>query len=206
MSVLIVIFEIIGTVAFSISGVIVDQKKKMDLLGVLIMGLVTAVGGGITRDIFLGQTPPKAFINPMLPIISIVTSLAVFLLVTKYGVKEPNVYYNRIFFIMDSIGLAVFTVVGIEVSQSVYGFNLLLNLFMGTLTSVGGGVMRDLFSCQIPVIFTKHFYAMASTIGAAIYCMLYYIFYPIYAGIIAMISIVLLRVFASKYRWNLPKV
>ncbi len=205
MNILVLILEILGTIAFSVSGVMLALKKKMDLLGVLIMGFITALGGGITRDILLGQTPPNAFLNPMLPLISLLTSLVVFLLSTKKIAGKYTKYYNMILFAMDSIGLGIFTVVGVEVSQNLYGLNLLLNIFMGTLTGVGGGVIRDLFSCQIPIIFTKHFYATASIIGSVTYIALYYMFNSLIAGIVAILVVILLRICASRYLWNLPK-
>ncbi len=205
MNILIFILEILGTVAFSVSGVLVALRKKMDLFGVLILGLVTAVGGGIARDILLGQFPPKSLQDPTLPLISLGTSLSVFLLFKWVKGKEQHNHSAKLLFLMDSIGLGVFTVVGIEASQSLYGFNVFLNLCMGTLTGVGGGVLRDLFSCQIPVIFTKHIYATASMVGAGVYCALYYLANPLFAGIAAMVSILILRLLASKFLWDLPK-
>ncbi len=206
MNILLFVFEALGTVAFSISGVLVGLKKKMDLFGVMVMGLVTAVGGGIIRDILLGQIPPKVLMNPTLPVISVITSLIVFLVATKWEILKYNGRYNLALLVMDSIGLGIVTIVGVETAQSIYGFHLFLNICMGTLTGVGGGVMRDVFSCQIPVIFTKHIYATASVIGSVVYSVLCWIGMPLAAGILAFFSVLLTRMLASKYLWNLPKV
>ncbi len=205
MDILVFAFEILGTIAFSISGVLVALKKKMDLFGVLILGLITAVGGGILRDILLGQAPPKVFLNPILPAISIVTSVVAFLMTSKHKENKHSDIYNKILFVMDTIGLAVFTVVGIETAQNLYGFNVFLNLCMGILTAVGGGVVRDLFSCEIPVIFTKHIYATASAVGALIYCLLCNMTNSFLSAAAAMTGIIALRFFASRFLWNLPK-
>ncbi len=205
MNIVLLIFEIIGTVAFSVSGVLSALHRKMDLLGVVFMGLITSVGGGVLRDLLLGQMPPRAFLDPTYAIIAIITSLLVFIVFKIKWLKSDAVSHAKLLLIMDSIGLAVFTIVGIEVSQNVYGFNLLLNLFMGVVTAVGGGVMRDACSCQIPYIFTKHFYASASIIGAVLYIVLNLFTEPLIAGLLGIFSIFLLRILASKFMWNLPK-
>ncbi len=205
MDILVLLFEIVGTVSFAISGALIAMHKKMDLLGVIFMGFTTAVGGGVIRDVLLGQIPPKIFLNPLYPVIALVTSLIVFFVFKKNISKSDAFSHTTILLIMDSVGLAVFTVVGIEASQELYGFNPLLNVFMGVLTGVGGGVMRDTFTCQIPYIFTKHFYATSSIIGSVVYLILYYSVNPFVAGVVGMLSVFALRMAASKYLWNLPK-
>ncbi len=203
MNILILAFEILGTVAFAISGTVAALKKKMDLLGVITMGVVTAVGGGILRDVLLGQIPPKAFLNPVFTVIAIAVSLLSFLLSKKHFTKWHK-FYDTTLTLMDAIGLGIFTVVGAGVSVDLYGYQPLLNIFMGTVSGVGGGVMRDIFCMQTPLIFTKHFYATASIIGAVLYTALRYLIDPITAGIAGVICIVLLRLLASKFLWNLP--
>ncbi len=206
MGILVFVFEILGTVAFSVSGALVALEKKMDLLGVLMLGLTTATGGGIIRDILLGDTPPKAFLDPTLPLVSVLTSLIVFFFAAKKIAEKHHDRNRALLLFMDSVGLGIFTVVGVEASQSLYESNFLLHVFMGVLTGVGGGVMRDLFSCRIPLIFTKHFYATASLIGAVAYIVLATVFNPLVGGIAAVVGVVLLRMFASRYLWSLPKV
>ncbi len=204
MNILFLLFEIIGTVAFSISGVMVALNKKMDLLGVVFLGFTTAVGGGILRDIVLGKTPPTAFLNPIYSSIAFVTSFVLFFIFRKKRQAGENFIHTKLFLIIDSLGLAVFTVVGIQTSQK-YGLNIFLNVFTGVITGVGGGVMRDLISCQMPYIFTKHFYATASIIGAVLYIITNHFINPTVAGIVGISSIFLLRIFASKFLWGLPK-
>ena len=189
-------FELIGTIAFAISGASVAIKKNMDVFGVIVLGTTTAVGGGIIRDILLGITPPMAFKNPIYTLIAIVISILVF------GVREDVFEENRIVLLMDDIGLGVFTVVGVK--AGIPFDNSFLCIFVGVLTGVGGGVLRDLFAGRIPSIFSKHFYACASICGAILSTYIWKI-----NSILSMISgaviVVLLRILAAKYRWNLPK-
>ena len=195
---LLFIFEIVGTIAFAISGAIVAIKNEMDIFGVVMLGLTTSVGGGILRDITLGNVPPTVFGNCIFLIVAIIVSLIVFI----PKVREYIIKLDALVQIMDAIGLAIFTVVGVEASLS-YN-NLLLSLFCGTLTGVGGGVVRDIFARTKLYVFTKHFYACASLIGALLSFYLFRINDNL-AIIIGFIMIFSLRMIAWKYKWNLPK-
>lgn len=192
------IFEIIGTIAFAISGACAAITKKMDIFGVAILGMTTAVGGGIIRDLILGVTPPMAFRDPIYAIIAIVVSLIVFVPKLRAIVDKEN----TVLLLMDTIGLGVFTVVGVRAGMP--KDNIFLTVFVGALTGVGGGVIRDLFAGDRPYIFIKHFYASASIIGAmaAALC------WPLGetpAMICGASLVVILRILAAKYRWSLPK-
>lgn len=205
MDILTLIFEILGTIAFSVSGAISAMKKDMDLFGVMILGLTTAVGGGIIRDVLLGSVPPKAFLEYKYALIAVAVAAFTFALSFR---KHPRLHTNsfeKLLLYMDSIGLGVFTVVGVQVSQLHYGVSPFLNICMGVLTGVGGGVLRDMFSCQTPYIFTKHFYATASLIGAVVYVILCSWCSPNLAGLLGGGLIILLRLLAAHYRWKLPK-
>lgn len=192
------ILEILGTIAFAISGAMVAIERKMDVLGVIILGMTTAVGGGVMRDVLIGVTPPMAFQNPMYALISISVALIVFIPFIR---KRINMN-NMVFIVIDAVGLGTFTVVGIE---SVASFNnVFLQIFLGVLTGVGGGVIRDLFACEKPMIFVRHFYAVASLIGAIICVGIYPINKEI-AMIVGLALIVLFRILAAKYKWHLPK-
>ncbi len=193
------VFEIIGTVAFAVSGACVAIEKKMDIFGVVILGLTTSVGGGIIRDLILGEIPPAAFRKPIYSIIAIVISLIVFIPKIRGIAEKQN---NLLLIIMDSIGLGVFTIVGVRAGMPFD--NIYLAVFVGVVTGVGGGVVRDLFAGNMPFIFVKHFYACASLIGAVLTALLWN-----FSNLAAMITgatvIVVLRLAAAKFRWNLPK-
>ena len=192
-------FEMIGTVAFAVSGACAAIEKEMDIFGVAILGTTTAVGGGIIRDLLLGVIPPAAFREPVYALAAILISLLIFLPgIRRLAVREGN----RVLLVMDSVGLAVFTVVGVRAGM-VYG-NIFLAVFVGVLTGVGGGVLRDLFAGDRPYIFVKHFYACASLTGALITALCWPLGETISMSAGA-VPIVILRLLAAKYRWSLPR-
>lgn len=132
-------FEIVGTIAFAVSGALLGLEKQMDILGISILGLTTAVGGGVIRDLILGLTPPMTFRNPLYAIIAIGVSILVFIIARKRSVFQGK-WYETVMLIMDSIGLGVFTVVGINTAYSQDGeYNIFLLVFVGVVTGVGGG-------------------------------------------------------------------
>ena len=193
------ILEIIGTVAFAVSGAIVAIEKEMDIFGVVILGTTTAVGGGIIRDLILGVTPPAAFRDPVYALLAIEVSLIVFFPKINRLFRRKN---NIPLLIMDSLGLGVFTVVGVRAGMT--SDNLFLAVFVGVLTGVGGGVVRDLFAGNRPYIFIKHFYACASLIGATLTVALWTVDKDI-AMVAGATLIILLRFLAARFRWSLPR-
>ena len=165
-------FELIGAVAFAISGAALAVKKHMDLFGVAVMGMTTAVGGGILRDLLLGITPPAALRDPLQALVAIATSLLVFLVWKRFHPEGDHRNWEALLLVADSIGLGIFSVHGAAVAvRAGLGGNVFLTLLVGMLTGVGGGVLRDLCCMERPYIFTKHIYACASLAGAAA-CML----------------------------------
>lgn len=203
---ILLILEIIGTVAFAISGAIVGIQKKMDIFGVSILGLTAAVGGGILRDLILNITPPAAFVNPVFAITAVIVSIIVFIRPIYSSLEKKGSVYDILLLIMDSIGLGLFTVVGVQVAKtSVAGDNLFLVTFVGVLTGVGGGILRDVFAGNRPYIFVKHFYACASIIGAWVCALLWSVIRDLPSMAVGAILIVILRLLAAYYRWSLPK-
>lgn len=195
---LLLAFEIIGTIAFSISGALVAIENDMDIFGVIVLGLTTAVGGGILRDLILGITPPSIVNDWLFIVLAVIVAIIVFMPNVRNYIKK----YEYLVVVMDSIGLAIFTVIGVSTSLS-YN-NLVLSLFTGVITGVGGGMLRDIFARTSLYIFTKHFYACASLIGALISYYLFKINSNL-AVIIGFLIIFILRMCAAKYKWNLPK-
>lgn len=205
------VIEIIGTVAFAITGVITALEKKFDIFGALVLGTVTAVGGGIVRDLILGYTPPMAFRKSVYAITAVITSLAVFILAYFFGKKIVKHFdvYSQIINIFDSIGLSVFVVGGVNSAISCgFGENMFLTIFVATLTGVGGGVLRDMMAGRVPKILRKRVYALAAIIGAIIYYLLiYYELCPATpAIIIGAGSVLIIRILATIFHWNLPTV
>ena len=200
------LLEIIGTVAFAVSGADVAIQKKMDILGVAILGMTASVGGGIMRDLILGITPPSAFTNPVYAVVSIVTSILYFLPAIQNMLKKDRKVYASVLNIMDTIGLAVSSVLGVETAvNTVSGDNIFLAVFVGTITGVGGGVLRDIFCGNTPYIFEKDFYATAAILGSSacfLLCPHLGLSNSMAAG---AILIIVLRVLAIRFRWHLPK-
>ena len=207
---LMIIFEILGTIAFSVSGAIEAMKKEMDMLGVLVLGLVTAVGGGILRDIVIGEFPPAAFRNPRNALIAIGAAFVAFLIGAILSKRKQNTnskIWNQVLLISDAVGLGAFTVVGIQYVQEQAGYeNLVLRLFVGVITGVGGGLVRDIFAGNVPYNFRKHVYATASIAGAVTYLCLEKIGHMELAAIVSLLLVLVLRLLAAHFEWNLPKV
>ncbi len=200
------ILEIIGTVAFATSGAMVAIHKKMDVFGVIILGLTTALGGGIIRDLILGVTPPSAFLNPIYAIVAVATSILVFLPFTQKFAHKNRRTYDAILLICDSVGLGVFTAVGVKAAYSAMeNAPFILVIFTGVITAVGGGAIRDLFAKDTPFIFVKHFYACASLVGAVLGAVLWNYTGEVVSMTASAIVVITLRLLAAKFRWELPK-
>ncbi len=196
---------LVGTVATAASGAMTALRKNMDLVGVWVLGLITAVGGGILRDVIIGRTPPVAFVEPIWLLCATAVSLFFALPpVCKLLAKEMHIY-NRVLFWMDTVGLGIFTVGGIRSAAAAGGDGgLTLLLFVGVVTGVGGGVMRDVLAGNTPYIFSKHIYALASLAGAAMYALVARFLPEPFPWILGGLTVVLIRVLAAYFRWNLP--
>ena len=204
--VLVFVLELIGTVAFAVSGAIVGIKKQMDLFGVIVLGICTAVGGGIVRDLILGVTPPVTFQNPIYTLTAAAVSVLMFLphMRARIGRHEP--VFDRLLLVMDAVGLGVFTVVGVQCAyQQSEDYTLFLLIFVGLITGVGGGVLRDVFSGERPYIFVRHFYACASIVGALICALCWRALGGNAAMLFGAAVVVVLRLLAAYYHWNLPR-
>lgn len=199
------IFEIIGTIAFAASGAIIALNKKMDIFGVIILGLVTAVGGGVLRDVILGFTPPNMFRNPVYAIVAAVASVLLFSSKIRNAIFKKQKVYDFCLLVMESIGLGIFTVVGIMVAQNRIINNPFFLVFLGVITGIGGGVMRDVMAGNTPYIFVKHFYATASIIGAIVTVVLWGYIGATFSMVIGAVLIVVLRLLAAHFHWSLPK-
>ena len=203
------VLEMIGTVAFALSGAMVAIQKRLDLLGILVLGITTAVGGGMIRDLIIGVHPPMMFVKPVYVVVSAIFILILFLII-KVNHSSPkfleSALYETLFNLMDAIGLGVFTVVGVNsVMNNDMNHMLFLKIFLGVITGVGGGLIRDMMANETPGILRKHVYACASIEGAVCYIILYDWLRSGTAMVLSVILVVVIRVLAKHYEWNLPK-
>lgn len=199
--------EIIGTIAFAFSGCMVANAKKMDIFGVWVLGIVTAVGGGCVRDILLGITPPNMFRNGVYVAVATATVVVWLLMAARKGAVSRKMFANitKIMDISDSLGLGIFAVVGSQTAVIYgYGDNWFLVVFVGVLTGVGGGLLRDIMADTTPVIFRKRIYAIAAMVGSILYIALRKVLPEMGAMLIGTAAVFIIRTLASTRRWNLP--
>ena len=206
MSEFLLILEIIGTVAFAVSGAMTGLAKKMDIFGVAILGLTTAVGGGVIRDLILGLTPPAMFTNPIYAAVAAVVSVIAFLPAVRRWLTAYGRVRDVLMLVMDSLGLGVFTVVGIQRAYTATEHRgLFLLVFVGVVSGVGGGLLRDVMAGNTPYIFVKHVYASASIIGAILCAALWGVLGATAAMILGASVILTIRLLAAHYHWSLPR-
>lgn len=205
---LVILFDLIGTIAFAISGALVGINKKMDLFGTLVLAISTACGGGAIRDLMVGNIPPAMFRNPMYVAIAAIVATIVFFLVYLHT-RMPKCIaplYDKLLFWFDTLGLAAFTVDGVMVGIGCgYQDNTFLLVFLGFLTAVGGGTLRDVLAGRIPDIFLKHIYAVAAIAGGLVLTLTR----PLGDKVSMMLGfslVIALRCLAAHYRWNLPRI
>lgn len=191
------VLDFVGTFAFAISGIRLASAKKFDLFGAYVVGFVTAIGGGTIRDLLLNVTPPWMTD----PIYMICTALAMFTVLVS---GKYLITLNNTFFIFDALGLALFTVVGIEKTLEL-GYDFYVAIVMGSITGAMGGVIRDVFINEIPLIFRKEIYAMACVFGGLAYKLSQIIgLDPVSCQLITGSVVLLSRVLAVKYNICLP--
>lgn len=193
----ITLIDYVGTFAFAISGIRLASAKKFDWFGAYVVGLATAIGGGTIRDILLDVTP----FWMLQPAYLIVTAFAL-LFVIIFG--RYVIRLNNTFFIFDAIGLGLFTVVGIEKSLSA-GFPIWIAILMGMTTGAAGGVIRDVFINEEPLIFRKDIYALACVFGGLVfYCCSLLNVPPMPTQSVSALGVIVARLLAVKYHISLP--
>ena len=192
--------DILGTVAFAISGVLIAMHKRMDPFGVLIIAFVTAVGGGTLRDIMVGVTPVSWMRN--ITFVYVIIGATVFAVIFRNQLK----HLRRSLFLFDTIGIGLYTVVGIETGL-VAELHPLICIALGTMTACFGGVIRDILCNEIPVIFRKEIYATACIIGGITFFILKeFLNDQNYLFIIAGLVVIIIRLLAVIFKISLPSL
>jgi uncharacterized membrane protein YeiH len=197
---LIQVLDLFGTMAFAVTGAFKAIEHKSDIVGIIILATITGVAGGVLRDIIFGRIPPVAVANPWYLIITVATGVALFFLYRTLK-KHWNLFLK-----FDAIGLGVFTIIGATIAYNLMGLNFLAMAFAGVLTAVGGGILRDVFVNEIPIVFVKELYASASFVGVVIFFGLLAAGVDLnVAAIPSIVAVTGLRLLAMKYNWNLPR-
>lgn len=249
---IITVLQTAGIIVAAISGVMVAGERHLDLFGALVLGCVTAIGGGIMRDILLGITPPQMFRTPGYVLLALVVSMITVVILYHHKKKylrdirlrqaeaekedmpaadpetaaekvpdgagtaaaeapEPDIppVYDFILNAADSMGLAVFAISGVQtVFKCGYEHSFCLAMFIGLVTAVGGGVLRDILAGKTPVILRKRIYALAALAG----CLLYYLCFNmagmgvILSSIISIVFMVIIRSLSYIFKWNMPSL
>jgi uncharacterized membrane protein YeiH len=201
MPVLIHSLDLFGTMAFAVTGAMKGVAFKMDILGVIVLSSITGMAGGMLRDIVLGRTPPAALIDPTYILVTTITGISVFYLYAN--IKS----LLGLFLKFDALGLGVFSIIGATIAlNGGYGLNLLIMMFAGVITAVGGGIVRDVLVNEKPLVFIKELYVSLSFIGILLFFSLLYIGVALDTSSIIGISFITgLRIAAMRFNWNLPR-
>jgi uncharacterized membrane protein YeiH len=192
--------DLFGTMAFAVTGAFKAIEHKSDIVGIIILATITGVAGGVLRDLVFGQIPPLSAMNPLYLVITTATGIAMFFLHRSLR-KHWNLLLK-----FDAIGLGVFTIIGATIAYNLLGLNFLAMAFAGLLTAVGGGILRDVFVNEVPIVFVKELYASASFVGVVIFFALLAAGIELnIAAIPSIVAVTAMRMLAMKYNWNLPR-
>lgn len=203
---LLVFLELLGTAAFAVSGAMTALRKSLDPLGVVVLGLITAVGGGVLRDLLLGITPPKIFDDPLSVSIAVAVSVAAYLPPVCRWLMRSTILFEKLLLAADSVGLGLFVVVGTQLAfQNLPEGKWFAVAFLGTVTGVGGSILRDVLVRDVPYIFRKHIYALAALAGAAVWVVCHLYWDDTAALLMGSTVVVAIRLLAAHFRWSLPK-
>ena len=185
--------------AFAVTGAFKAIEKKFDIVGILLLATITGVAGGTIRDVTMGQFP-NSISDPTYVTITVISGIVIFFLYSRL-----KAHWN-LFLKFDAIGLGVFAIIGATFAYNLFGLNFLAILLAGMLTAVGGGIIRDVFVNQVPIVFVKEFYASASFVGIIIFYLMLHFGGELYlATIVGILVTTILRLVAMKYNWNLPR-
>jgi len=191
--------EITGTVAFAVSGSFSAMQKRLDVFGVLIMGFVTAIGGGTIRDVLIGDTP-VAWMRDYKLLLIILGTVVATILFKKY-IKT----FKITLFLFDALGLGLFTIIGVQKGLAA-GLNPGVCVALGTITGCFGGVVRDILLNDIPLIFRKEIYATACIIGGTAYLLLLNVIDENINKILAVVLVCAIRIIAVRFKLTLPRL
>lgn len=206
------VIEVIGVIAFSISGSMVAIRRKTDLFGVILLSIITTLGGGLTRDVILSFSPPGFFSMKSYILLSAIIAVIVFLFARKFShtYLENELKIEHINDVFDAVGLGIFVVMGVKVAfDHGHTNDALISITCGLLTGICGGMLRDILTNYTPFVLVKRIYALAALAGSSVYYILYVYGDAIHIGenaaiIIGVLITFILRILAMTFKWNMP--
>jgi len=198
--VFIYVLDLFGTMAFAVTGAFKAIEHKSDFVGIILLATITGVAGGTIRDVVMGQFP-NSMADPTYVIITVASGVCIFFLYSRLK-KHWNLFLK-----FDAFGLGIFTIIGGTFAYNLFGLNFLPIIFAGVITAVGGGILRDVFVIQVPMVFVKELYVTASFIGILVFYFVLYFGGELYvATIIGIVIATGVRLTAMKFNWHLPRV
>ena len=209
MDVFLIIIQCIGAVSFTVSATIYAIHKRADVIGALVFSLLTCFGGGVIRDLAVGNLPVSILSNKTL-IYTALLSIGVCLVCYHLGfIKKVASFADRhqhsfIIEFTDSLGLASYVISGLEIAREAGEEGFVVLLFAGCVTGVGGGILRDICSAEIPAVFRKHIYLIPVIIASIFFALTYKHMNEVLCVIITMAIVIAIRMLAFKFKWNLP--
>lgn len=192
------IFEYVGTIAFAISGALLGCKKRLDYFGVITLSIITAIGGGIIRDVLVGNLPPNVLKEPIYINMSIIAAI-----ITIFCHQKLH-HFRNIILLFDALGLGVFTAIGANIALQNRMMQPLTVITLGLMTGVGGGIIRDICVNEIPLVFRREIYAVASIIGALAFYFAHIFLSGIHPLYISFAVTFIIRELAIIYGFHLP--
>lgn len=199
---LFLIIEILGILAFTISGALVAIERELDLFGVFVLAATTSLGGGIIRDLILNRTPPVAFQNPTFFIVSFIGTI-LFIVITRIASNFfehlKHTTFRFLINLFDAMGLGVFCVIGVNAAfEAGYSNNMFLAVFTGVITGIGGGMLRDVLVNRTPIVLRKEIYALAAIVGCVVYSVLWLYIPKSVAMLFSVCLIIFIRMISIK--------
>lgn len=205
-----IIIQCIGAVSFTVSATIYAIHKRADVIGALVFSLLTCFGGGFIRDLAIGNLPPSILSSKVLiwtALLSVVVCIVCYHLgfVKKIARFADRHQHSFIIEFTDSLGLASYVVSGLEIARATGNTGFVVLTFAGCITGVGGGILRDICSAEIPAVFRKHIYLIPVIIASVFFALTYNHINEVLSVIITMLIVIVIRMLAFKFKWNLPK-
>ena len=200
-------FDLAGTAAFAISGVLVGIPRRMDVFGCLVLAMSTAIGGGIIRDVLVGNFPPMSLRTWHYVALTIAVTFIIFVIYRYHRLsRSSRQKFRKLYLAADTLGLASFTVTGTSIGYAAYPEYPIFAVLLGLITAVGGGIIRDVLAQRIPSVLTEEIYALPSIIGGIAYYLLMEWEMWYLASLGAFIVVTLIRWAGIHYHINLPKM